>query len=46
MPDPKDHARGQRGLPVFLCGYDPVHQLEKPIRVVLDLDVDLDMRVR
>lgn len=42
MPQAQQDPGCQDGLPLRLHGYDLVHQLEQSIRVVLDLNVDVE----
>ena len=45
MPKSQKDTRGKVGLPGRLCGDDFVHQREEPFRIVLDLDVNVELDV-
>ena len=45
VPKPKEDPRSQLGFPAIVRRNDGVHEVEQPWRVVLHLDVDVELDV-
>lgn len=45
MPETQQNPRSEGGFPLGLFGNDLMHQMEEAVRVVLDLDVNVELDV-
>jgi hypothetical protein len=46
MPKTNQNPGSQESLPLIICRYNGMHQREKLRRVILDLDIDIELYVQ